>query len=90
MEFLFAIPLILAPFIIPYITGQMAKSFGRKFWPWFLLAIPLPFVANVILLCLPVKIKKPIEPVASEEIFEHLFNLKSKSKKLYHEQQLPA
>jgi len=40
------------------VTGQMAKSFGRKFWPWFLIGIPLPLVANIILLCLPDKSKQ--------------------------------
>jgi len=40
----------------------MAKSMGRKFWPWFLLGIPLPFIANIILLCLPVK-KQHFEPI---------------------------
>lgn len=27
----------------------------RRFWPWFVLGLVLPFVAVVILLCLPVK-----------------------------------
>ena len=45
MEFLFAIPVILLPFVMPFITGVMAVSLGRKFWPWFFLGIPLPFVS---------------------------------------------
>jgi hypothetical protein len=58
MEVVFALPLLLLPFFLPFVTGQMAKSFGRKFWPWFLIGIPLPLVANIILLCLPDKSKR--------------------------------
>ena len=99
MEFLFAIPLLLLPFIMPVITGCMAKSFGRRFWPWFFLGIPLPFVAIVILLCLPQKKKKVIVPVANDEIFDQLFNYQSttifnqkriNSKKHSHEQHFSA
>ena len=57
MEFVFAFPLLLLPFLLPLIAGLMAKNFGRKFWPWFLLGIFLPLVANFILLCLPDKSK---------------------------------
>ena len=55
MEFLIALPLLFLLFFFPILTGAMAKSLGRKFWPWFLLGIPLPFVAAIILLCLPLK-----------------------------------
>jgi hypothetical protein len=58
MEVVFAIPLLFIPLAMPMIAGLMAKSFGRKFWPWFLVGIPLPFIANIILLCLPDKSKK--------------------------------
>ena len=58
MEVVFALPIIFIPFIMPLITGLMAKSFGRKFWPWFFIGIPLPFIANVVLLCLPDNSKK--------------------------------
>jgi len=58
MEVLFAIPFLLIPFIMPFVAGQMAKCFGRKFWPWFLIGLCLPFIANFILLCLPDKSKK--------------------------------
>ena len=58
MEVVFAIPLLFVPFFMPFIAGQMAKSFGRNFWPWFFIGIPLPFIANIILLCLPDKTKK--------------------------------
>jgi hypothetical protein len=58
MEVVFAIPLLLLPLFFPYVTGLMAKSFGRKFWPWFIIGIPLPLVANVILLCLPDRSKR--------------------------------
>jgi hypothetical protein len=58
MEFVFAFPFLLLPLILPFIAGQMAKSFGRKFWPWFFIAIPLPLIANIILACLPDKSKE--------------------------------
>jgi len=55
MELFVAAPVILIVFFFPVLTGFMAQSMGRKFWPWFFLGIPLPFVANIILLCLPIK-----------------------------------
>jgi hypothetical protein len=58
MEVVFAIPLLFIPLVMPLIAGLMAKSFGRKFWPWFIIGIPLPFIANIILLCLPDKSRK--------------------------------
>lgn len=75
MEVLFALPLLSIPLAMPFITGQMAKSFGRKFWPWFIIGIPLPFIANIILLCLPDKSKKEttrLKAVDNEKIFDHL------------------
>jgi len=76
MEFVFALPLLFIPLVMPFIAGQMAKSFGRKFWPWFLIGIPLPFIANIILLCLPDKTKKKtngLKAVENDKIFNHLF-----------------
>jgi len=64
MEFLLAIPLILLPLFFPVLTGGIAVSLGRKFWPWFVLGLVLPFIAAIILLCLPIK---RIEP----EILNH-------------------
>ena len=58
MEVIIAIPLLMIPLFWPVVTGLMAISFGRKFWTWFCIGIPLPFVAAVILLCLPDKRKK--------------------------------
>jgi len=62
MEVLIAAPFLIIPLFFPLLSGLMAKSMGRKFWPWFLLGIPLPFIANIILLCLPVK-KQHFEPI---------------------------
>lgn len=76
MEFLFALPLLILPFLLPLATGLMAKSFGRKFGLWFCISIPLPFIANVILLCLPDRSAQKVvrlKPVESEEVFDHLF-----------------
>ena len=77
MEVVLALPLLCIPFLIPFVTGQMAVSFGRKFWPWFFLGFPLPFIACIILLCLPDKKKKKIteaiKAVENDEVFDHLF-----------------
>ena len=76
MEVVFALPLLFIPFVMPFIAGQMAKSFGRKFWPWFLIGIPLPFIANIILLCLPDKSKqKPpaLKTADDEKISDHFY-----------------
>ena len=79
MELIAALPLLLLPFFFPVIAGLMAKSFGRNFWTWFFIGAILPFLANIILLCLPVKKqeKQPIlneetDPVDNEAIFDHL------------------
>lgn len=71
MEVLIAIPLLMIPLFWPVVTGLMAISFGRKFWTWFFIGIPLPFVAAIILLCLPDKRKKetrmPFEEISKTE-----------------------
>lgn len=79
MEVLFALPIILIPFFWPVVTGLMAQSFGRKFWFWFFVGIPLPFIGAIILLFLPDKRKKvknvanmEVTPVTNDEIFNHL------------------
>ena len=85
MEVLFAIPFLLLPLLMPLITGTMAVGYGRKFWPWFFLAIPLPFIANIILLCLDDKRAKK-EAVTDEEIFDPIIRSKViKTKKHDHE-----
>jgi len=51
-------------------AGYIAKErFGRSFWVWFLISIPLPFISCFILLWLPDKSKKEI-PVEREDIFK--------------------
>jgi MFS family permease len=87
MEVMFAIPLILVPFFWPVITGLMAKNFGRKFWPWFLIGIPLPFIAVAVLLFLPTKTNKKAELRAFEndEIVDHRFS-DNKEHKMNNEQ----
>lgn len=65
---MFTIPLILVPFFWPVITGLMAMNFGRKFWPWFLIGIPLPFIAVIILLFLPAKTNKQTDEQEDENI----------------------
>ena len=87
MEVMFAIPLILVPFFWPVLTGLMAKNFGRKFWPWFFIGIPLPFIAVVVLLFLPTKANKKVElrAVEDDKLFDHLFT-DSKEHKINNEQ----
>jgi MFS family permease len=92
MEFDFALSLVLTPFILPFITGLMAKYFGRKFWPWFFIGIPLPLIANILLLCLPDKTKKIIElrAVENDEVFDHLFINAHPKKFIDHENSFSA
>lgn len=73
MEFVFALPLVLLPLVLPYLAGQMAKSFGRKFWPWFFLGIPLPIITHIILLCLPDKSKEKQTTFNNQKSMNHLF-----------------
>jgi MFS family permease len=75
MEIFFEIPLLIIPLLMPFFAGQMAKQFGRKFWPWFFIGIVLPMIANIILLILPDKSKNftALKPVENEDIFDHLF-----------------
>ena len=74
MEVIMAIPIIIIPFLFPLLSGLMAISFGRKFWPWFIAGVFLPFVSMLILLMLPYRRKKVQEAVTSEEIFDPLLN----------------
>jgi hypothetical protein len=55
MEIIMAIPLLMIPLFWPVVTGLMATSFGRNFWTWFIIGIPLPFIGAIILVCLPSK-----------------------------------
>lgn len=66
MEFIFALPILFIPFVFPVIGGVMAKCFGRKFWVWFWLSVPLPFISLIILLSLPDKSKRNEIPIAYE------------------------
>jgi hypothetical protein len=74
MEVLIAIPIIIIPFLFPILSGLMAISFGRKFWPWFIVGLFLPFISMIILLALPDRCKKIESPVTDEEIFDPLIN----------------
>jgi hypothetical protein len=58
MELLIAIPIISALMFYPVLTGLIAKTYGRRFWFWFILGVMLPFVSLVLLHCLPGKIKR--------------------------------
>src|SRR5262245_23482079 len=77
MDFLLGFLIALIPILFfPFVTGWCAICMNRKFWPWFIAGLFLPFVGVIILLCLPVKQNKvaafEIAPVSSEEIFEHV------------------
>jgi hypothetical protein len=75
MELVFTLPLILLPLLMPLLTGLMAQSFGRNFWTWFAISIPLPLVANLLLLRLPDLSldEQVVRPVENHELFDHLF-----------------
>jgi|GEM_PF-3745098 len=60
IEFISDIPVLLTPLLLPLLSGIMAKTFGRKFWTWYLIGIPLPLISSIILLCLPDKQKETI------------------------------
>ena len=80
MEVLIAIPIIIIPFLFPILSGLMAISFGRKFWPWFIVGMFLPFISMIILLALPDRRKKSETPVTDKEIFDPLLsNVKRRS-----------
>ena len=77
MEVLIGLIIVLVPFLtFPLMTGWCALSLNRKFWPWFIAGLFLPFIGIIILLCLPVKEKHIVQPVlrpvSNEEIFDHL------------------
>lgn len=52
--------------MFPLIGGIMAKSFGRKFWVWFWVSVPLPFISLIILLSLPDKSKQQADLIVYE------------------------
>ena len=75
MEFIFALPLIFIPVLLPMMTGYMAERFGRNFWTWFFISIPLPLVSCFIIICLPDNSVQPAA-VESEDIFKQLNGIK--------------
>lgn len=75
MEFAFALPLLLLPLLLPVMAGYIAKRFGRKFWVWFLISIPLPLISCFILVCLPDKSVETV-PVENDEIYKNLNGVK--------------
>ena len=95
MEFLFGFMIVLVPILMfPLMTGWAALSLNRKFWPWFVVGLFLPFIGVVILLCLPVKEKRSVQSllqsVPSEEIFEHCLDDKSTKRINGHDVQFSA
>jgi len=44
--------LLILALLLPLQAGIMARSFGRNFWLWFMITLPLPVIGNYILLCL--------------------------------------
>jgi hypothetical protein len=44
--------LLILALLLPLQAGIMARSFGRNFWLWFVITLPLPVIGNYILLCL--------------------------------------
>jgi hypothetical protein len=68
LEIILAIPLLMIPLFWPVVTGLCALRFGRKFWTWFFIGIPLPFVGAIILVCLPDKRKKDKRMLFEEKV----------------------
>lgn len=67
-------PLLFTVVAIPYLTGVVATSYGRKFWPWFFLGILLPVLSIIIVVFMPDKSKTlRTQVVENEELFDHLF-----------------
>jgi hypothetical protein len=58
-------------------TGWLAVSLDRKFWPWFVVGFFLPFISALIIVCLPVKKKKvkrqSLRSVRCEENFDKVW-----------------
>ena len=83
MEFILGLLIALIPIcFFPFVTGWAALSMNRKFWPWFIAGLFLPFLGIAILLCLPVKEKRisadAMRPVSSEEIFDQVLEVEAK------------
>lgn len=79
--------------LIPVLTGAIAVKRGRKFWPWFMAGIMISLVANIILLCLPVKSKRKttcLRAVENDEAFDHLFINKNLNQIASHESNFSA
>ena len=74
MEITFNSPLVILPMLMPVLAGMMASFYGRNFWVWLLISIPLPFIANLLILALPdLSEKEQPRPVENDELFDHLF-----------------
>ena len=71
MDFAFGIMVAIIPLALPFMAGYIARRFGRSFWFWFLLSIPLPLISCFIVVCLPDK-SLPQMPVESQDIFKEL------------------
>ena len=52
MEVLTLLPTLATLMLWPLITGIVARTFGRKFWIWFMLGFAFPFISLVVLHCL--------------------------------------
>lgn len=75
MEFILAFPLLLIPVSLPFMAGYMAKRFGRNFWVWFFISIPLPLISCFIIACLPDRSMLPAA-VDDQDIFMKLNGIK--------------
>jgi len=68
---MFALPFLFLPLLLPFMAGYIAIRFGRSFWLWFCISLPLPLVSCFILVCFPDKSMQGI-PVESQDIFKEL------------------
>jgi len=76
--------IVLLPVLLffPVATGIVATTLGRKFWFWFLAGISLPFLALVILLCMPVRKQKIQAAVILKSRYTKMLFTNSKTKSL--------
>lgn len=92
MKFILGYSLLLVPLFWPIITGIMAKTYGRPFWKWFFIAIPLPLIAALVLLFLPDQSKKKtqVNPLENDEVFNYLFDREQEKQIVNHESHFSA
>jgi len=76
MKLMTMMGLITVLLFFPMATGYIAKSFGRKFWFWFLMGLSFPFMSLVLLLCLPLKRQKEQVSMIAKSFTQTIYEIK--------------